>query len=107
MIFFRRLIVIFLAGFTGAIAVGVLAPNATTLIFGILALGLSMVLAILFYLLKPLSGVQETLLPSWPTPTLSSAQPRGFEQINAEIIQIVDWRKRKDGGSKDRLQERP
>lgn len=99
MIFFRRLIVIFLAGFTGAIAVGLLAPNATTLIFGILALGLSMVLAILFYLLKPLSGE----LPDWQATTLSASQPQLIARASAEVIQITGRLKQKDAGAVSKL----
>ena len=53
-IFFHRLIVIVIIGLTGAAAVGLLAPDATMLILGILTLGLGMILSIMFYLLKPL-----------------------------------------------------
>jgi len=102
-IFFRRLIVIAMAGLTGAIAVGLLAPNATTLILGILALGLGMVLAILFYLLKPLPGVQSLQLPDWPVLTLSPTQPRRIARTRAEVIQITGWRKRKNTGAASEL----
>jgi len=102
-IFFRRLIVIAMAGLTGTIAVGLLAPNATTLILSILALGLGMVLAILFYLLKPLPGVQTIQLPDWPVPTLSSTQPRRIARTSAEVIQITGWRKRKNTAAASEL----
>lgn len=98
-IFFRRLIVIFMAGLTGAIAVGLLAPNATTLIFGILALGLGIALSILFYLLKPLPGE----LPDWSATTLSASQPRRIAGTSAEVIQIPGRLKQKDTGAVSKL----
>lgn len=64
----RRFLVIVLGALSGAAAVGLLARDATTLIVGILALGLGIILAILFYFLKPLQGISLTQLSDWPTP---------------------------------------
>lgn len=66
----RRFFVIALSGLIGAGAVGLLAPNATVLVLGILALGVGMIMGILFYLLRPVPvpGVSLVGLPKFPSP---------------------------------------
>jgi len=62
----RRIFVIALGGLIGASAVGLLAPNATVFVLGILALGGGLILGILFYLLRPIPGVPLVDLPEFP-----------------------------------------
>jgi hypothetical protein len=99
----RRLLNVALAGLAGAAAVGLLAPNATALVLGILALGVGMIAAILFYLLRPVPGVLAIQLPDWPlsTPSSAVAPPSAREPVTvtrheAEVIPLAAWRERKD-----------
>ena len=84
----RRFFVIALSGLIGAGAVGLLAPNATVLVLGILALGVGMILGILFYLLQPVPGVPLVGLPEFPSPApdRQAADSWRREQPSAEII---------------------
>ena len=97
----RRLLNIALAALAGASAVGLLAPNATVLVLGILALGVGMIAAILFYLLRPVPGVLAIQLPDWPpSSSLPATPPPTREPVigtqrEAEIIQLADWRERR------------
>lgn len=88
----HRLLVVFLSGLAGAIAVGLLAPNAAALLLGLVALGLGMILAILFYLLRPVPDAG--LNPSeWPPLGVSLPLPSRPARASAEIIPIAGWRK--------------
>jgi hypothetical protein len=97
----RRLLNIALAGLAGATAIGLLAPNATVLVIGILVLGVGMIAAILFYLLRPVPGVLAIELSDWPLPLpLPVAPPTAREPVTvtrneAEIVPLADWRERK------------
>lgn len=65
-IIYRRLAVIGLSGLAGSAAVGILAPNMTVLLIGILMLGIGLVLAIQLYLLSPLPAAPILQPVEWP-----------------------------------------
>lgn len=90
----RRIFVISLGGLIGASAVGLLAPNATVFVLGILALGVGLILGILFYLLRPIQDVplvdlqefsEATLTPA-PAPVRETANRFLRTQRSADII---------------------
>lgn len=89
-----RLLVITGTGLSSAIAIGLLASTHTMLAAGILVLGFGMILAILFYLLRPVPAVPLIDLPELPpaaTPAsarVAEVRPsrRVRERSSAEII---------------------
>lgn len=86
----RRLLVIALSGLAGSVAVGLLATNVATLILGILALGMGLIVAILFYLLRPVPSMPMSNLADLLAPAITPEQPAvehpHRERPSAEII---------------------
>lgn len=83
-IIYRRLAAIGLSGLAGSAAVGILAPNMTVLLIGILMLGIGLVLAIQLYLLRPLPAAPILQPVEWPD--LSAVVPRSRTSMQAEMV---------------------
>ena len=94
-IIYRRLAVIGLSGLAGSAAVGILAPNMTVLLIGILTLGMGLVLAIQFYLLRPLQAAPILQPVEWPDLSAAVLQSRtlplsGMASAGPQLQLVVD-----------------
>lgn len=91
----RRLTVIAISWLVGAAVIGLLAPNAAILMLGTLVLGIGMILAILFYLLRSVESVQPFQIPARPTVVPSPIPAPHNTRPSEEIVPITRLRERR------------
>lgn len=94
-VFVQRVLAILVSGLVGAIAVGLLAPNATTLVLGILALGAGLIMALRYCLLKSIPGIQPETVSSQPWPEVPARPYSAPERPRASVINITQLRARR------------
>lgn len=96
-----RFITIVLGGLVGATLIGLLSPNETVLILGIITLGIGMVMAILFYLLRPIrtevNGTLESIHNRENIWVLRRANLNGWRESMLSGAEVVEANNAKTG----------